>query len=151
AMMGNDTLTRAAANEAMDKLRSYVSQTWLTRGATVVTITSPLGDEGKAFVAFGLASSLAQSGYKMLLIDFDLRDPGVHEFAGAPAAPGVCELLRGETDSASALQFLRSGLHLLPAGSWSDEARKAATGERLETLLAKLKGPYDCVVMHGHA
>jgi Mrp family chromosome partitioning ATPase len=42
-------------------------------------------------------------------------------------------------------------LHLLPAGRWSDEARKAATGEKLEALLAKLKGPYDCVVLHGHA
>ena len=42
-------------------------------------------------------------------------------------------------------------MHLVPGGKWSDEARKAATGERLEALLAKLKEPYDCVVMHGHA
>ena len=61
------------------------------------------------------------------------------------------ELLRAETDMRSAVQFLPSGLHLLPAGKWSDEARKAATGERLETTLAKLKEPYDCVVIHGHA
>src|SRR5204863_6360083 len=94
---------------------------------------------------------LAQSGYKTLLVDFDLRDPQLHEFAGVPNAAGVCELLRAETDARSALQFLPSGLHLLPAGKWSDEARKAATGERLEALLAKLKGPYDCVVIHGHA
>ena len=51
----------------------------------------------------------------------------------------------------SAIQFLPSGLHLVPCGKWSDEARKAATGERLESLVTKLKGPYDCVVLHGHA
>jgi len=147
----SDPLKQAAANESIDKLRTYVAQAWLARGATTVAITSPLGDEGKAFTAFGLASSLAQSGYKTLLVDFDLRDPKLHEFAGVPNSTGVCELLRGETDLHSALVYLPSGLHLLPTGKWSDEARKAATGERLETLLAKLRGPYDCVVLHAHA
>lgn len=146
-----DPVKRAAANEAIDKLRAYVSQTWLSRGATTITVTSPISDEGKAFAAFGLASSLAQAGYKTLLVDFDLREPALHQYAGVPNLAGVCELLRAESDMRSAVQFLPSGLHLLPAGKWSDEARKAATGEKLETLLARLKEPYDCVVIHGHA
>src|SRR5262249_27721825 len=66
--MGRDPLKRAAANEAIDKLRSYVAQSWLARGATTVAVTSPIGDEGKAFVAFALASSLTQAGYKTLLV-----------------------------------------------------------------------------------
>lgn len=148
---GKDPVRRAAANEAIDKLRAYVAQTWLSRGATTITVTSAIGDEGKAFAAFGLASSLAQAGYKTLLVDFDLREPAIHPYAGVPNAAGVCELLRAETDMRSVVQFLPNGLHLLPAGKWSDEARKAATGEKLETLLAKMKEPYDCVVIHGHA
>ena len=151
AAMGRDPAKRAAANEAIDKLRAYVSQTWLSRGATAIAVTSPIGEEGKAFTAFGLASSLAQAGYKTLLVDFDLREPALHTYAGVPNLAGVCELLRAETDVRSAVQFLPSGLHLLAAGKWSDEARKAATGEKLENLLAKLKEPYDCVVIHGHA
>ncbi|MBN9118712.1 MAG: hypothetical protein J0I06_06070 [Planctomycetes bacterium] len=149
--MGRDPVKRAAANEAIDKLRAYVSQTWLSRGATAIAVTSPIGDEGKAFAAFGLASSLAQAGYKTLLVDFDLREPALHAYAGVANLAGVCELLRSETDVRSAVQFLPSGLHLLPAGKWSDEARKAATGEKLENLMARLKEPYDCVVLHGHA
>lgn len=149
--MGRDPLKRAAANEAIDKLRAYVAQTWLSRGATAIAVTSSIGDEGKAFTAFGLASSLAQAGYRTLLVDFDLREPVLHSYAGIPNLAGVCELLRSETDLRSAIQFLPNGLHLLPAGKWSDEARKAATGEKLETVLAKLKEPYDCVVLHGHA
>lgn len=149
--MGRDPVKRAAANEAIDKLRAYVSQTWLARGATTIAVTSPIGDEGKAFAAFGLASSLAQAGYKTLLVDFDLREPALHTYAGVTNTAGVCELLRAETDMRSAVQFLPSGLHLLPAGKWSDEARKAATGEKLENLMARMKEPYDCVVLHGHA
>ena len=147
----NEPTKVAAANESVDKLRAYVSQTWLGRCATAVAVTSAVGDEGKAFVAFGLASSLAQSGYKTLLVDFDLRDPVLHTFAAVPNLAGTCEVLRGKTDARAAVQFLPSGLHLLPAGKWSDEARRAATGEKLDALLAKLKEPYDCVVIHGHA
>lgn len=148
---GRDPVKAAAAAEAIDKLRTYVAQSWLARGATTVAVTSPLGEEGKAFAAFGLASSLAQSGYKTLLVDFDLRDPQLHALAGVANQNGACELLRGEIDTTAAIQFLPSGLHLVPCGTWSDEARKAATGERLEALMTRLKGPYDCVVLHDHA
>lgn len=148
---GRDPVKRAAANEAVDKLRAYVSQAWLSRGATCVAVTSPLGDEGKAFTSFGLASSLAQAGYKTLLIDFDLREPAIHTYAGAPNQVGVCEILRGEVESRSAVLTLPNGLDMLPAGKWSDEARKAAVGGRLEALLARLKEPYDCVILHAHA
>jgi Mrp family chromosome partitioning ATPase len=146
-----DPAKRADVNEAIDKLRSYVAQTWLARGATTVAVTSPLGDEGKSFTAFGLASSLAQAGYRTLLIDFDLRNPSLHPYAGVPNGVGVCELLRSEAEARHAVVTLPNGLHFLPAGKWSDEARQAAVGGRLETLLARLREPFDCVVLHGHA
>jgi Mrp family chromosome partitioning ATPase len=149
--VGRDMNKRAAANEAIDRLRAHVSQAWLARGATTVAVTSPLSEEGKAFAAFGLASSLAQSGYKTLLVDFDLRDPQLHEFAGVANAAGVCEHLRAEIDIAGALVHLPNGLDFLPAGKWSDEARKAATGEQFENMLERFRSPYDCVVIHGHA
>jgi Mrp family chromosome partitioning ATPase len=151
SVLGADPIRQAAAHESLDKLRTYVAQAWLARGATTVAVTSPLGEEGKAFAAFGLAGSLAQSGYKTLLVDFDLRDPQLHALAGVANQNGVCELLRSEIEPTAAIQYLPNGLHLVPCGKWSEEARKAATGERLESLLAKLKGPYDCVVMHAHA
>jgi len=148
--MGNDPVKRAAASEAIDKLRAYISQTWLSRVASTVAVTSPLGDEGKAFTAFGLASSLAQCGYKTLAVDFDLRDPMLHAYAGVTNGAGVCEVLRGEVEPRAAIQTLPSGLELMTAGKWSDEARKAAVGDRLESLLVRLKEPYDCVVLHVH-
>ena len=146
-----DPVRRSDISESIDKLRAYVVQSWLSRGATTVTVTSPMGDEGKAFTAFGLASSLAQAGYKTLLVDFDLRQPTLHPYAGVTNTIGVCDLLRGEADFRKSIQVLPSGLHFLAAGVWSDEARQAAVGERLETLLRRLKEPFDCVILHCHA
>jgi Mrp family chromosome partitioning ATPase len=116
-----------------------------------VAVTSPLGDEGKSFTAFGLASSLAQAGMKTLLVDFDLRNPTLHTYAGVPNDLGVCELLRGEADFRRTIQVLPNGLHFLAGGKWSDDARQAAVGGRLEALLGRLKEPFDCVVLHADA
>jgi Mrp family chromosome partitioning ATPase len=146
-----DPVKRADAIEAIDKLRSHVAQAWLARGATTLAVTSPLGDEGKAFTAFGLANSLTLAGYKTLVIDFDLRNPSLHPFAGVPNSVGVCELLRGEVTPQQAVQAMPNGLCVLPAGQWSDEARLAAVGGRFEALLARLREPFDCVILHGHA
>ncbi len=151
AATARDPIKRADVNEAIDKLRAYFAQTWLNRGATTVAVTSALGDEGKSFTAFGLASSLAQAGYKTLLVDFDLREPSLHNYAGVPNTLGVCELLRGEADFRKTIQTLPNGLHFLSAGKWSDEARQAAVGGRLDALLLRLKEPFDCIVLHGHA
>ncbi len=151
AATARDPIKRSDVNEAIDKLRAYFAQTWLNRGATTVTVTSALGDEGKSFTAFGLASSLAQAGYKTLLVDFDLREPSLHNYAGVPNTLGVCELLRGEADFRKTIQSLPNGLNFLSAGKWSDEARQAAVGGRLDALLLRLKEPFDCIVLHGHA
>src|SRR5205085_828386 len=130
-----DPIKRADVNEAIDKLRAYVAQTWLSRGATTVAVTSPIGDEGKAFTAFGLASSLAQAGYKTLLVDFDLR----HGHALLTAAESVevarradvvllctlyretrLPLLRRATERVAAMEVPYSGLVYL--GATANEA-----------------------------
>lgn len=148
----NTPARQAAAAEAVDKLRAYVGQTWLGRGAGCVAVTSPVGDGGKAFAAHGLADSLARAGYKTLLVDFDLRAPGLHTLAGVANTVGVCEALRGEiVDARDAVVSLPTGLDLLPAGAWSEAAGRAAVGRRLDELLARLKEPYDCVVVNAHA
>ena len=146
----NDPLKRADILESLDKLRSVVAQTWLNRGVGIIAVTSPLSDEGKAFTAYGLASSLSQAGYRTLLVDFDLRNPSLHTYAGVPNVAGVCELLRSEDDSRTSQILLPNGLTFLPAGLWSDDVRRSAVGGKLERLLAGLRENFQFVVLHGH-
>jgi len=145
-----DPLKRADILESIDKLRSVVALTWLNRGVGIIAVTSPLSDEGKAFTAYGLASSLSQAGYRTLLVDFDLRNPSLHTYAGVPNVAGVCELLRSEDDPRTSQILLPNGLTFVPAGTWSDDVRRAAVGGRLERLLAGLRENFQFVVLHGH-
>ena len=56
----------------------------------VVLVTSALPQEGKTVSSVALATALAASGSKTLLIDADLRRPRVDAYlAGASHSPGL--------------------------------------------------------------
>ena len=146
-----DPLKRADVTEAVDKLRTFVTQSWLPRGVKTIAVTSPLGDEGKATLACGLAESLARAGVRTLLVDFDLRSPAVHRVERLENNRGVCELLRSEIQPGDAVVGMPGGLYILTAGKWTDETRHFAAGDRVKLLLDMLAQPFDCVVVHAHS
>ncbi len=153
-----DPLRRADTAEGVDKLRATVAQEWLGRGPATIVVTSPIGDEGKAFTAFRLATSLAQAGVRTLLVDFDLRTPSLHQFAGVPNSCGVADILRGEANVRAGQIVMPSGLTFLPAGEWARPATGAdpvgaypTLGATLDPLLHELRAEVDCLILHGHA
>ena len=61
-------------------------------------MTSSISGEGKSFVSANLALSLAGTGKKVALLDFDLRNPRVTaEFNPAPG-PGLSDFLHGDIE-----------------------------------------------------
>jgi Mrp family chromosome partitioning ATPase len=62
----------------------------------VILITSAVGGEGKTKLAVQLARGLARAQRRIVLVDFDLRQPALDEALGLPLGPGICEALRGD-------------------------------------------------------
>jgi len=84
-----------------------------------VIVTSPSPAEGKTFTAVNLAlaqSNLAESS--VLLGDFDLRRPIIHNLFQIDRAPGLSDYLTGRCTFPQALRHIEGmDLYLLPAGS----------------------------------
>jgi len=84
-----------------------------------IVVTSPSPAEGKTFSAVNLAlaqSHLAETS--VLLGDFDLRRPIIHNLFQIDRAPGLSDFLTGQCTFAQALRKIESmNLYLLPAGS----------------------------------
>jgi protein-tyrosine kinase len=84
-----------------------------------VVITSPSPAEGKTFTAVNLALAQAHLAESSVLIgDFDLRRPIIHNLFQIDRAPGLSDYLTGQCSFAQALRKVNGmNLYLLPAGS----------------------------------
>ena len=86
------------------------------RKPKIIGVISVLPNEGKSTVAKNFSSLLAHLGVKTLLIDADLRNPGLTRAIARHAEAGLLEALRRERPLADYLMSeLDSGLSFLPA------------------------------------
>jgi len=146
----NALASAQATGEAIEKTRTHLLQQFSQAGGKVIAITSALTEEGKGFLASRLAESFTRMGSKTLLLDFDLRQPTLHQLVHASPERGLCEVMLGQVEFNDAIQVLPNGMMFLPAGKWRDEMRLALTSERIEAFLNWLRPQFDCVVMNTH-
>lgn len=105
--------------EEFRTLRTRLNHLQSLQPLHTVVVTSPSPAEGKTFTAVNLAlaqSHLAESS--VLLGDFDLRRPIIHNLFQIDRAPGLSDFLTGQCTFAEALRRVEAmNLYLLPAGS----------------------------------
>src|SRR5947199_5122787 len=108
------------AAEAFRNLRAALSLLGPEAERKVSLFTSALPSEGKSFTSANYSLALAQQGYRVLLIDGDLRRPNMHRIFRFPEVssknnsdedtpPGVTDCLVGEADIASAAREIPAG------------------------------------------
>src|ERR1700692_3384641 len=112
-------------------------------------VTSALPKEGKSFVAANLAQVMVrQHGRRALVIDADLRNPGMHRHLGAAQSPGLAEYLLGECDEIAALQRgPMENLFFMPAGRAAGSAPELLSNGRLKILLQRLEPLFDWIII----
>lgn len=79
---------------AYKMLRTQVLQRMVANGWKALAVTSPGAGAGKSVTALNLALSLAREvAYTVLLVDFDLRRPALHEYLGIAPGRGIGDYL----------------------------------------------------------
>jgi protein-tyrosine kinase len=105
--------------EEFRTLRTRLNHLQSLQPLHTIVVTSPSPAEGKTFTAVNLAlaqSHLAESS--VLLGDFDLRRPIVHNLFQIDRAPGLSDFLTGQCTFSQAIRRVEAmNLYLLPAGS----------------------------------
>jgi capsular exopolysaccharide synthesis family protein len=111
-------------------------------------ITSAVGGEGKTSLACQLATSLARTGRKTLLVDCDLRKSVLHQLFHLPPTPGFSELVRGEGGLAGTVRETSvPGLWLLPAGRCDAQAVSALSMGGVGAIFRQLRQEFDFVIV----
>jgi hypothetical protein len=83
--------------DAYKMLRTQVVQQCRQKGWNVLGVTSPTPHAGKTLTAVNLSLALAMDlAHTVLLVDADMRRPGVHQAFGMESCPGLTEYLFDE-------------------------------------------------------
>jgi succinoglycan biosynthesis transport protein ExoP len=134
--------------EAIRMLRDSVLLSDLRHRPRSLLITSTTPREGKTTTSAHLGIAHSLQGRKTLLIDADLRRPGLHERFGLTNLLGLSNVASGDIDWRDALQKPKDypDLDVLTAGRAS---RRAADrlGTVLDKVLAEAEKTYDLVVV----
>ena len=134
--------------ESVDATRIMLTHTARAESHRVVLVTSALGGEGKTSLAGHLATSLARSGQKTLLIDGDMRRPMVHELYNQPSGPGFCELLRDEFGPDDVIRpTALNNLWVITAGTYNEHALSILAQPRSRNLFDQLRERFDFVIV----
>ena len=115
---------------------------------TLMVATAKPG-QGGTTTAVNLAIALAEVGKRVVLVDADLRRPGLHKFFGESNEAGLTSLLsNGSQDASHALRKTNiETLVLLPAGPPADNPAALLGSERMRQIMARLREHADYVII----
>jgi capsular exopolysaccharide synthesis family protein len=143
-----EALWQNILTESVDTARTMLLHAARSERTQVVMVTSATGGEGKTSLSSHLAASLARAGRKTLLLDCDLRNPALHRLFGTSRTPGMCEVLRGDTELAEVIwQTPAHGLWMIPAGRCDSLALQALAQDHFKKIAEPLRAGYDFIVV----
>ena len=139
----------ATAAEAFRTLRAGLSLLGPENERKVLLFTSAVPSEGKSFSSTNYAVSLAQQGYRTLLIDADLRRPSLHKiFELERGGPGITDCLVGRADLKTAAQTCEvANLFVLAGGAKAPNPAELLSSKIFDSLVGEAAGTFDRVVI----
>ena len=105
---------------AYQKVRSSIEFIAAEQRLRSVAVTSALQSEGKTTTAANLATAMAQTNTRTILIDCDLRRPRIHKAFRVTQSPGITNVVLDRStlpESVWPIPSLAESFVVLPAGS----------------------------------
>lgn len=139
---------RSTVAEACRAIRTNVLFAGAERPLKKILVTSSVAREGKTLSCVSLASTLAQGGARVLVVDADLRRPRLHKALGVREQRGLTNVLLGDVEADAVIRKTRvENLWVLPSGPVPPNPAELLDGSRFRKLLAELAERFDRVLI----
>jgi len=120
-----------------------------------ILITSAIPSEGKSLISANLAYSCANHGRKTILVDFDLRRPGLHKFCDLDNQKGLVTLVNEASTNpdtlsaaiSSTAKEIHPNLFILPSGGKTRAATEMLEQKEFDLVHAELRKEFDVIII----
>ncbi|PYR11700.1 MAG: hypothetical protein DMF99_07495 [Acidobacteria bacterium] len=135
--------------ESFRALRTALVSKYPSAGTKIVVVTSAQPLEGKTTTAANIAMALAYGGSRVLLVDADMRRPGLHRPLRLTNERGLSQVLIGQARVRDVIQrTVDPNLLAITAGRTPPNPSELLSSERMKTLLTNLAhGPFDWIIV----
>jgi succinoglycan biosynthesis transport protein ExoP len=142
---------RSAIAEAYRQLRTSILLSTAGHPPKTLLVTSSLPADGKTTTAINTATSLAQTGARVLIIDADMRRPKVHSMFGMSNDEGLSTALSSEPTEEELLAMIQydedSNLYILPSGPIPPNPAELIGSNQMVRILDMIENNFDHAVV----
>ncbi|MCJ8211023.1 polysaccharide biosynthesis tyrosine autokinase [Mucilaginibacter sp. RS28] len=146
-VIGNRQRTLIA--EQFRRLRTTLNYLGVGGQKKRILITSAISGEGKSFVSTNLAVSLALTGKKVVLLDFDLNKPTLSKKLNILEDKGISEYLNGEVTADEIIRKtgINDNLYFISSGALPDSPSELMLNGMAAELLNYLDQLFDYIII----
>jgi succinoglycan biosynthesis transport protein ExoP len=155
---------KSMVSESFRALRTNIQFKDAENNVKAVAVTSASPQEGKTFVSINLAVTMAQAGIKTLLIGSDMRKPMIDRAFGIEMAPGLSEILLGNSPWRETVKTVSDilvgkmeldealftpgldNLHIITSGTMPPNPAELVESKRLKEFIEEAKEEYDLII-----
>ena len=146
-LLANEDASDVAV-EAIRALRTNIYFSMLDARNNVLMITGAAPEAGKSFISANLATVMAQSGKRVLLIDTDMRKGYLDQLFKLTPEYGLADILSGHASPAKAVcETHIENLHLISNGGYPKNPSELLMDSRFTELLTHAQKRYDYVII----
>jgi succinoglycan biosynthesis transport protein ExoP len=138
----------SAAAEGYHGLRANLRALSAEHDLRSFVVSSAVPAEGKTEVVANLGVVLAQAGERVVVVDANLRSPGLGELLGVQSSIGLTDLLEARRPIELALRrHPTAPLEILTSGSRPPNPSELLGSEAFDRVLTALTGWFDFVIV----
>lgn len=136
------------AIESLRSMRTAIHFALSSAKNNIIMVSGPAPEVGKSFISTNLATILAQSQKRVLIIDADLRRGYLHKYFNHANQPGLADYLNGQTELSQVIKATEvSGLDVIVRGKSPANPSELLSTTQFAAMLSQLSEQYDHILI----
>lgn len=137
----------SSRSEAYRQLRTNMQFVNIDHPAKIIAVTSAVPGEGKSTTALNLAAALAEAGFRVCLIEADLRRPTLAKSLGLVADVGFTTVLIGQAPIEAVLQNAGRNLAVMTSGPVPPNPSELLISDHASSIIQQISEKVDYTII----